>query len=56
MYKKVAKLHQKIAGQRKQFHYELAQRILADYDTVFVEDLTVKNMVRLVGIVVIIAV
>ena len=46
LYKKVAKLHQKIAWQRKQFHYELAQRILADYDAVFVEDLTVKNMVR----------
>ena len=46
LYKKVAKLHQKIARQRKQFHYELSQRILADYEAVFVEDLTVKNMVR----------
>ena len=46
LYKKVAKLHQKIARQRKQFHFELAQKILANYDAVFVEDLTVKNMMR----------
>ncbi|MGK7949327.1 MAG: RNA-guided endonuclease InsQ/TnpB family protein [Xenococcaceae cyanobacterium] len=46
LYKKVAKLHQKIARQRKQFHFELSSLLLAKYDAVFVEDLTVKNMVR----------
>ena len=46
LYKKVAKLHQKIARQRKQFHFEVTQQILAKYDAVFVEDLTVKNLVR----------
>ena len=46
LYKKVAKLHQKIARQRKQFHFELTRQVLTKYDAVFVEDLTVKNMVR----------
>lgn len=46
LYRKVAKLHQKIARQRKQFHFEKAKEILNQYDAVFVEDLTVKNMVR----------
>jgi putative transposase len=45
LYKKVAKLHQKIARQRKQFHFELSKQLLTKYDVVFVEDLTVKNMV-----------
>ena len=46
LYKKVARLHQKIARQRKQFHFEVAKQLLVRYDAVFVEDLTVKNMVR----------
>ena len=46
LYKKVAKLHQKIARQRKQFHFELSKQLLTKYEAVFVEDLTVKNMVR----------
>jgi putative transposase len=44
--RKVAKLHQKIARQRKQFHCETAQRVLKKADVVFVEDLSVKNMSR----------
>lgn len=44
--RKVARLHQKIARQRKQFHYETAQKILKKADVVFVEDLSVKNMTR----------
>ncbi|MBE9181875.1 transposase [Oculatella sp. LEGE 06141] len=44
--RKVAKLHQKIARQRKQFHFEVAGRILNKADMVFVEDLNVKNMSR----------
>ncbi len=46
LYKKVAKLQQKIARRRKQFHFELVKQLLAKYDAVFVEDLTIKNMVR----------
>ena len=46
LYKKVAKLHQKIARARKQFHFELSKQLLAKYDAVFVEDLSIKNMVR----------
>ncbi|MDJ0576112.1 MAG: hypothetical protein QNJ65_13210 [Xenococcaceae cyanobacterium MO_234.B1] len=38
--------YHKIARQRKQFHFELVKQILTKYDAVFVEDLTVKNMVR----------
>jgi putative transposase len=44
--RKVAKLHQKIARQRKQFHFETAGKILDKADVVFVEDLNVKNMSR----------
>ena len=44
--RKIAKLHQKIARQRKQFHFETAQWLLSKADVVFVEDLSVKNMSR----------
>jgi len=44
--RKVAKLHQKIARQRKQFHCETAQKVLSKADVVFAEDLNVKNMSR----------
>ena len=44
--RKVAKLHQKVARQRYQFHYETAQKILNKASVVFVEDLAVKNMSR----------
>lgn len=44
--RKVARLHQKIARQRKQFHFDTAQKILNKADVVFVEDLSVKNMSR----------
>lgn len=44
--RKVAKLHQTIARQRKQFHFETAQKVLSKADVVFAEDLNVKNMSR----------
>jgi len=44
--RKVAKLHQKVARQRKQFHCQTAQKVLKKADVVFVEDLSVKNMSR----------
>jgi putative transposase len=44
--RKVAKLHQKVARQRKQFHFETSGKILGQADVVFVENLKVKNMSR----------
>jgi len=44
LFKKVAKLHQTIARQRKDFHYNVAQKLLNMADCVFVEDLKVANM------------
>jgi putative transposase len=46
LYRKAAKLHQKIARQRRQFHFETAKKVLTASDVVFVEDLAVKNMNR----------
>lgn len=42
--RKVAKLHQKVARQRRQFHFETAKKVLQKASVVFVEDLSVKNM------------
>ncbi|WP_051036441.1 RNA-guided endonuclease TnpB family protein [Pleurocapsa sp. PCC 7327] len=42
--KKIARLHQKIARQRKQFHFETAQDLLKQSDVIFIEDLDIKNM------------
>jgi len=46
LYRKVAKLHQKIARQRRQFQFETAGRILRKADVIFVEDLSLNNMNR----------
>jgi putative transposase len=46
LYRKVSKLHQKIARQRRQFQFETAGRVLQKAEVVFVEDLSVKNMSR----------
>jgi len=43
---RIAKLHQRIARQRKQWHYELAGELLDKTDVFFVEDLQVSNMTR----------
>jgi len=43
---RIAKLHQKTARQRKQWHYELAGELLNKADVLFVEDLQVSNMTR----------
>lgn len=44
--RRIGKLHQKIARQRKQFHFEAAGRVLDKANVVFVENLKVKNMSR----------
>lgn len=43
---RIAKLHQHITRQRKQWHYELAGKLLDKADVIFVEDLKVANMTR----------
>jgi len=43
---RVARLHQKVARQRKQFHYETANTLLDKADVIFVEKLKVANMTR----------
>ncbi|MFP5274987.1 RNA-guided endonuclease InsQ/TnpB family protein [Coleofasciculus sp.] len=43
---RIARLHQRIALQRKQWHYELAGKLLDKADVIFVEDLKVSNMAR----------
>lgn len=43
---RIAKLHQKIARQRYQFHCETANRLLNKADVIFVEDLAVSNMTK----------
>jgi len=46
LFKKIAKLHQKIARQRKDFHYNVATDLLTTADCIFVEDLQVANMTK----------
>ncbi|OAB59179.1 transposase [Phormidium willei BDU 130791] len=43
---KIAKLHQRIARQRRQWHFETAQELVDKADVIFVEDLKVSNMAR----------
>jgi putative transposase len=46
LFRKVSKLHQKIARQRKQFHFETSKKVLEKADVIFVEDLNVKNLCK----------
>lgn len=43
---KVAKQHEKIANQRKDFLHKLSKRIICENQTVVLESLKVKNMIR----------
>lgn len=43
---RIARLHQRIVRQRKQWHYEVAGQLLDRADVVFIEDLKVSNMAR----------
>lgn len=43
---KVAKLHQKIANQRKDFLHKLSTKIINDNQVIVLEDLRVKNMLK----------
>ncbi len=46
LYKTIAKLHQKIARQRLNFHFNTAYKLFEKADVVFVEDLKLKNLIR----------
>ena len=41
---KVAKQHEKITNQRKDFLHKLSKRLISENQTIFLEDLKVKNM------------
>ncbi len=43
---KIARIHQRIQRQRKDFHYKTAHQLVRDYDLIAVEDLQVKNLAR----------
>ncbi len=45
----LARKHRKIANQRDDFHWKLADRITDDYDFIFFEDLNLKGMQSLWG-------
>jgi putative transposase len=46
LYEAIAKLHQKIARQRQDFHFATAYWLLSEADVVFIEDLKLKNLIR----------
>lgn len=43
---KVAKLHEKIANQRKDFLHKLSTKLISENQTIVIEDLKVKNMLQ----------
>ncbi len=44
--KLLAKAHQKVQRQRRDFHHKTALALLRQYDTIYLEDLRVANLVR----------
>ena len=43
---KVARLHEKIGNQRKDFLHKLSSHYVSKYNTIFVEDLRIDNLIR----------
>ena len=43
---KLAKQHEKIANQRKDFNHKLSRQFVNQYDFIFIEDLNIKGMTR----------
>ncbi|MEM6432968.1 MAG: transposase [Cyanobacteria bacterium P01_D01_bin.115] len=43
---RVARLHQRIARQRRQWHFETANELLDKADVIFIEDLKISNLAR----------
>lgn len=46
---KLAKLHRKIANQRKNWHYKIANEITDKYDEVYFENLNINSMKKIWG-------
>ena len=46
LYRKIAKLYQQIQRQRKQFHFEQVNQLIAKSDVIFIEDLKIRNMTK----------
>ena len=46
LYRAIAKLHQKIARQRLNFHFAVAYKLFEKANVIFVEDLKLKNLIR----------
>jgi putative transposase len=44
--KLLAKAHQRVKRQRRDFHHKAALSLVRQYDTIYYEDLRVRNMVR----------
>ncbi|GAO75885.1 transposase IS605 OrfB family [Meiothermus ruber H328] len=44
--RQVAKLHRKIANQRKDFHHKIARRLVNEYGTIVHEDLNILGLAR----------
>lgn len=42
----LARLHEKIANERRDFHHKLSRRLVNEYDAISVENLNVKEMIR----------
>lgn len=45
-HRKVAKIHQKISNQRSHYLHQVTNEIVKNYDTIVIEDLNVKGMVK----------
>ncbi len=43
---RIAQLHQRVARQRKQWHFELAGKLVDKAEVIFIEDLKISNMAR----------
>jgi len=43
---KLARCHEKVANQRRDTHHKVARKLINQYDTIAVEDLQIKNMVK----------
>ncbi len=43
---RVARIHEKISNQRSDWNHKLTIGIVREYDTIGIEDLTIRNMLR----------
>ena len=43
---RLARIHQKVANQRRDFEHKISRQYVEKYDTIFVEDLSIGNMLK----------